>query len=203
MPRPGPRRDVGAAPPPVVADEYRATRSFERMGACPRTPGKAIQRTNLGPSVSFSRTVHLAASPTVEIMASKASPGLPGPWPFSAGPSRDAVLGRLGTWVTAFSTARAVEPLYRALNPSPACIWREHPYWSGQTRLGPSYRRVCEGGAASASTARRRSPAPIPPTSRIPGQPLARAPFPCTPSAGAGALQKASEPRMNRRGTSD
>jgi hypothetical protein len=142
--------------------------SFKRMGACHRTPGKAVQGTNLGPSVS--RTVLLCT-------------------PLNRSGRRP---GASGTWLTAFSTARrclgarrAVEPLYRALNPSPACIWREHPYWSGQTRLGPSYRRVCEGDAASASIECRRSPAPSPPMSRIPDQPLARAPFTCCRSGPA------------------
>ena len=43
---------------------------FGALGDPYRRPGNGFQRTNFGPAFSFSSTVHLAASPTVEIMAS-------------------------------------------------------------------------------------------------------------------------------------
>ena len=39
-----------------------------------REAGKASQRTKCGDWISFSRTVHFAAAPTVDVMASKPAP---------------------------------------------------------------------------------------------------------------------------------
>ena len=49
-------------------------RSPKRMGDCTSSREKAFQRTKVGDTVLSSRTVHFAAVPTVDVMASKPAP---------------------------------------------------------------------------------------------------------------------------------